>query len=234
MIIADGLTKLYRSGRAQVHALSDVGFTVPSGQLAVVRGRSGSGKTTLLNTIAGLESPDAGRVVIGDREITALDEAGLLDIRRSTIGIVFQSFGLIPVLSAAENVAVPLRLTRTPPRERDERVRMLLALVGLTGQADQRPYELSGGQQQRVAIARALANEPPVLLADEPTGQLDSQTAGSIMELIQAVVRSERVTALVTTHDQQLIRHADRVLELRDGVLVSDTMAEPSPAAPAT
>jgi putative ABC transport system ATP-binding protein len=224
VIIAEGLTRVYRSGRSEVRALSDVGFTVPAGQLVVVRGRSGSGKTTLLNIVGGLDTPDGGRVSVGGREVTTLGEAGLLEMRRTTVGFVFQSFGLIPVLSAAENVGVPLRLTRTAARERDERVRLLLALVGLAEHSGQRPYELSGGQQQRVAIARALANEPPLLLADEPTGQLDSETAQSIMELIRAVVRDEGVTALVATHDPLLMRHADRILELRDGVLVSDEL----------
>jgi putative ABC transport system ATP-binding protein len=224
VIIAEGLTRIYRSGRSEVRALSDVGFTVPAGQLVVVRGRSGSGKTTLLNIVGGLDTPDGGRVGVGGREVTTLGEAGLLEMRRTTVGFVFQSFGLIPVLSAAENVGVPLRLTRTAARERDERVRLLLALVGLAEHSGQRPYELSGGQQQRVAIARALANEPPLLLADEPTGQLDSETAQSIMELIRAVVRDEGVTALVATHDPLLMRHADRILELRDGVLVSDEL----------
>jgi len=143
---------------------------------------------------------------------------------------VFQSFGLIPILSAAENVGVPMRLVRMQPRDRDERVRALLDLVGLADQADQRPYELSGGQQQRVAIARALANSPKILLADEPTGQLDSQTGLSIMELLRALVRSQGVTAVVATHDPVLLGFADRVLELRDGALVLDG-ATSNPAA---
>jgi putative ABC transport system ATP-binding protein len=154
--------------------------------------------------------------------VTALSEAGLQRMRRETVGFVFQSFGLIPVLSAAENVGVALRLTRTPAREREERVRLLLAMVGLSDHARQRPYELSGGQQQRVAIARALAHRPRVLIADEPTGQLDSETAQSIMQLIRAVVRDQGVTAIVATHDPLLVRHADRAIELSDGTLPAD------------
>ena len=185
-----------------------------------MKGRSGSGKTTLLNLIGGLDTPESGRVVVGEHEVTTLGEAGLQRMRRETVGFVFQSFGLIPVLSAAENVGVAA--PRSPvrrPREREERVRLLLAMVGLADHARQRPYELSGGQQQRVAIARALAHEPRVLIADEPTGQLDSETAQSIMQLIRAVVRDQGVTAVVATHDPLLIRHADRVIELSDGVL---------------
>jgi putative ABC transport system ATP-binding protein len=226
-IVTDGLGKIYRTGPLEVHALRDVSFTVPAGQLVAVKGRSGSGKTTLLNLVGGLDSPESGTVRIGGREVTALGEADLLRMRRETLGFVFQSFGLIPVLSAAENVEVPLRLTGTAPKERAERVRMLLSLVGLADHARQRPYELSGGQQQRVAIARALANRPQVLLADEPTGQLDSDTGRAIMRLIQAVVRSEGVTALVATHDPQLLTLADRVLELRDGTVASDETTNP-------
>jgi putative ABC transport system ATP-binding protein len=153
-------------------------------------------------------------------------------MRRHTVGFVFQSFGLIPVLSAAENVGVPLRLTKMSPPAREERVRLLLSLVGLADHAGQRAYELSGGQQQRVAIARALANRPGLLIADEPTGQLDSETAQSIMTLIRAVVGSQGVTALVATHDLVLVGHADRVLELHDGELPADQHVPPSAPGP--
>jgi putative ABC transport system ATP-binding protein len=222
LVVAESLDRTYRSGANDVHALRGVSLSVPRGTLVAVRGRSGSGKTTLLNLLGGLDRPDAGRVVVDGREVSALSEDELVDLRRRTVGFVFQSFGLIPILSAAENVGVPLRLVNTPPAEREARVRLLLSLVGLAGAAAQRPYELSGGQQQRVAIARALANHPPLLLADEPTGQLDSQTGRMIMELIQALVRSEGITALVATHDPALLAVADRVLELRDGELVVD------------
>jgi putative ABC transport system ATP-binding protein len=227
VIAVAGLTKTYRTGRIEVRALREVSFEVPPGQLAVIKGRSGSGKTTLLNLIGGLDAPDAGRVEVAGRTVTDLGEAELLRLRRETIGFVFQSFGLIPVLSAAENVGVPLRLTRQSPRDREERVRLLLSLVGLTDHAGQRSYELSGGQQQRVAIARALANRPRLLIADEPTGQLDSETAQSIMHLIRAVVRDQKVTALVATHDPVLIGYADRVLELHDGTLIADDPIKP-------
>jgi putative ABC transport system ATP-binding protein len=217
LVIAENLRKVYRQGAREVVALRDVSFEAYPGELVAITGRSGSGKTTLLNQVGGLDRPDSGTVTVAGRVITGLPESDLLHMRRETVGFVFQSFGLIPVLSAAENVGVPMRLTNTPPLEREQRVAELLALVGLAPHANQRPYELSGGQRQRVAIARALANRPRLLLADEPTGQLDSQTGRQIMELLRALVRTEGVTALVTTHDPALITLADRVLELHDG-----------------
>jgi putative ABC transport system ATP-binding protein len=224
MVVVDHLNMVYRTGPIEVHALKDATFTVPRGQMLAVRGRSGSGKTTLLNLIGGLDEPESGRVQVDGHEVTALDENGLLGLRRNTVGFVFQSFGLIPVLSAAENIGVPMRLVRMSAIERDDRVQLVLGLVGLSEHANQRPYELSGGQQQRVAIARALANRPQLLIADEPTGQLDSQTGRSIMQLIQALVRSQSVTAIVATHDPVLLNLADRVIELRDGAIVSDEL----------
>ncbi|MFD5968185.1 ABC transporter ATP-binding protein [Streptomyces sp. NPDC060311] len=220
MVRVEGVRKSYGRDSAAVHALRGVSFDVPRGELVALKGRSGSGKTTLLNIVGGLDTPDAGRVEVDGRDLAELDEDGLLALRRDRVGFVFQSFGLVPILTAAENVGVPMRLRRAAPRERDERVELLLALVGLSDHAAQRPGELSGGQQQRVAIARALANDPALLIADEPTGQLDAETGHSVMELLRAVVRSERVTALVATHDATLLDLADRVLELRDGEIV--------------
>ncbi len=219
LIRVTGLSRDYGSGDRAVHAVREVTFTAARGELVAVRGRSGAGKTTLLNMIGGLDRPTRGRVEVAGHDVTAAGEAELLELRRSTIGFVFQSFGLIPILSAAENVSVPLRLTRRPPAERTERVALLLELVGLGGHAEQRPGELSGGQQQRVAVARALANDPPLLIADEPTGQLDSETGRSIMELLRALVDARGMTALVATHDASLIDRADRVLTMRDGRL---------------
>ncbi|MFV0133180.1 ABC transporter ATP-binding protein [Streptomyces sp. HMX87] len=220
MLRVEDVHRSYGRGEAAVHALRGVSFEVPRGELVALKGRSGSGKTTLLNVVGGLDTPDAGRVVIDGVELAGLDEDGLLALRRDRIGFVFQSFGLIPILTAAENVGVPLRLRRAEPREREERVGLLLSLVGLAGHAAQRPGELSGGQQQRVAFARALANNPALLIADEPTGQLDAETGHAVMELLRAVVRGEQVTALVATHDATLLDLADRVLELRDGQIV--------------
>ncbi|MFB6769855.1 ABC transporter ATP-binding protein [Streptomyces sp. NPDC056337] len=220
MVRVEDVHKSYAQGTAVVHALRGVSFEVPRGELVALKGRSGSGKTTLLNIVGGLDVPDAGRAEVDGRDLADLDEDGLLALRRDRVGFVFQSFGLIPILTAAENVGVPMRLRRAAAREREERVALLLALVGLADHAAQRPGELSGGQQQRVAIARALANNPALLIADEPTGQLDAETGHAVMELLRAVVRSEGVTALVATHDATLLDLADRVLELRDGEIV--------------
>ncbi|MFE9366406.1 ABC transporter ATP-binding protein [Streptomyces sp. NPDC006978] len=220
MIRVEDLHRSYGTGAAAVHALRGVSFEVPRGELVALKGRSGSGKTTLLNLVGGLDAPDSGRITVGGTELSGLGEEGLLELRRDRIGFIFQSFGLIPILTAAENVGVPMRLRRTDPHEREERVALLLALVGLGDHAQQRPGELSGGQQQRVAIARALANRPALLIADEPTGQLDAETGLAVMQLLRAVVRSEGVTVLVATHDPQLLGFADRVLELSDGDIV--------------
>ncbi|UFQ20386.1 MULTISPECIES: ABC transporter ATP-binding protein [Streptomyces] len=220
MVVVEDLHRTYGTGAAAVHALRGVSFTVPRGELVALKGRSGSGKTTLLNLVGGLDAPDGGKITVDGLELACLGESGLLELRRDRVGFIFQSFGLIPILTAAENVGVPLRLKKTDPRAREERVALLLALVGLADHAEQRPGELSGGQQQRVAIARALANRPALLIADEPTGQLDAETGLAVMELLRAVVRSEGVTALVATHDAALLDLADRVLELRDGGIV--------------
>jgi putative ABC transport system ATP-binding protein len=220
LVVVEAVRRVYRSGSTEVHALRGISFTVAEGTLLAVKGRSGSGKTTLLNCIGGLDQPDGGRVVVAGADVTGLDEKGLLALRRETIGFVFQSFGLVPILSAAENVGVPLRLLRADPGDRDRRVSALLDLVGLSEQTQQRPYELSGGQQQRVAIARALANSPRLIIADEPTGQLDSQTGLAVMQLLQNLVRTQGVTAIVATHDPVLLGYADDVLELSDGALV--------------
>ncbi|MEU5369889.1 ABC transporter ATP-binding protein [Streptomyces sp. NPDC005951] len=220
MVTVEDLHRSYGSGAAAVHALRGVSFEIPRGELVALKGRSGSGKTTLLNLVGGLDTPDSGRITVDGTELAGLGEKGLLELRRDRVGFIFQSFGLIPILTAAENVGVPLRLRKADPVERDERVALLLSLVGLADHAEQRPGELSGGQQQRVAIARALANRPALLIADEPTGQLDAETGLAVMELLRAVVHSENVTALVATHDPQLLGLADRVLELSDGHIV--------------
>ena len=220
LVRVEGVTRDYGSGDNAVHAVRGVSFTAEPGELVAIRGRSGAGKTTLLNMVGGLDRPTSGRVVIGEHDISAASESTLLTLRRTMIGFVFQSFGLVPILSAAENVGVPMRLARVKPAEREQRVQVLLELVGLGGHAAQRPYELSGGQQQRVAVARALANEPQLLIADEPTGQLDSETGRSIMDLLRAVVSARGMTALVATHDNALLDRADRVITLRDGAVV--------------
>ena len=223
MVIARDLSRDYPTGGTVVHALRGLDLDVARGELLAVRGRSGSGKTTLLNLLGGLDQPTTGSVTVDGIEVSALDEVAAADVRRRTIAFVFQTFGLVPILSAAENVEVPLRLVGADGAERDRRVAELLDLVGLEPRARHRPHELSGGEQQRVAIARALANRPKLLLADEPTGQLDSETGRRIMLLIRTVVRAEGVTAIVATHDPVMLEVADRVIELLDGGLVAAT-----------
>ena len=222
MVTVQGVTKTFGTGRAASHALRGVTFTIPQGQLVAMRGRSGSGKTTLLNIVGGLDRADSGTVKVGGQDVTTMSESDRMKLRRSGVAYIFQSFGLIPILSAAENVGIPLRIAGLPPKQREERVKLMLDIVGLGEHAKQRPGELSGGQQQRVAIARALAGSPELLLADEPTGQLDSETGKQIMRLIRAVVQSEGVTALVATHDPNLIEIADSVLILEDGKIASE------------
>ena len=212
--------RTYGSGPSAVRALRGVDLDLAPGELVALVGRSGSGKTTLLNIVGGLDRPDAGSVVVDDIDVAALSEDGQALLRRDLVAFVFQTFGLIPVLSAAENVGVPMRLREVPVADREHRVEMLLGLVGLADHALQRPDELSGGQQQRVAIARALAGSPRLLVADEPTGQLDSETGLAVMALIRGVVEAEGMTALVATHDPVMIALADRAVHLMDGRLV--------------
>jgi putative ABC transport system ATP-binding protein len=222
VVAVHDVTRTFGSGATATPALRGVTFTIGAGQLIALRGRSGSGKTTLLNIVGGLDTPDSGSVQVAGKDVTAMPERARMRLRRESVAFIFQSFGLIPVLSAAENVGIPLRIAGVAPREREERVRLMLAIVGLDEHAGQRPGELSGGQQQRVAIARALAGSPQLLLADEPTGQLDSETGQQIMRLLRAVVQSEGVTALVATHDPNLIGIADGVLHLEDGKVKGD------------
>ncbi|HYK70553.1 MAG TPA: ABC transporter ATP-binding protein [Streptosporangiaceae bacterium] len=219
MVDVAEVTRTFGHGDTAVHALRGVSFTIRRGQLIVLAGRSGSGKTTLLNIVGGLDAPTTGAVFVAGRNVSAMGARERTLLRRNTVSFIFQSFGLIPMLTAAENVGIPLRIAHAPRAERDERVRMLLSVVGLDQHVNQRPGELSGGQQQRVAIARALAVQPELLIADEPTGQLDSETGRQIMRLLRTVVAGEGITALVATHDPALLDLADEVLGLDDGRL---------------
>lgn len=221
VIEARGIRRIFTSAAGETVALGGVDLTARPGELVMVRGRSGSGKTTLLNILGGLDQATSGSVVIAGTPLHSLDEQGLVELRRRRLGFVFQSFGLIPVLSAAENVEIPLRIQRIPTAERERRVAEALAVVGLEGHAAQRPYELSGGQQQRVGIARALVAEPEVLIADEPTGQLDSATAETMMDLFRTITRERGVAAVISTHDPLMATRADRVVELHDGLVVA-------------
>jgi len=214
---ADGLGRVYGSGETATQALTDAAVELRAGELVVLRGPSGSGKTTLLNLLGGLDRPTSGRVHLMGEDVTHAPPEEWVRLRRSTVGYVFQAFALIPHLSAAENIELPLRVVGTPVVERRARVQEMLGLVGLEGHANQRPSELSGGQQQRVGIARALANRPRLLIADEPTGQLDSVTAATMMGLIAELVHGQGVAALVSTHDPNMTASADRVIDIHDG-----------------
>ena len=215
----EALTRTYGSGATEVKALVDAELAIEPGELVILRGPSGSGKTTLLNLLGGLDVPTSGHVWLGEREVTGASERDLVDMRRREIGYIFQTFALLSALSTAENVELPMRMIGMPVAERRERVAELLAVVGLAEHAEQRPNELSGGQQQRLGIARALANSPRLIIADEPTGQLDSLNAEAMMSLIASLVHERGVSAIVSTHDPRMAAHADRILEIHDGHL---------------
>nr|WP_286309870.1 ABC transporter ATP-binding protein [Agromyces mangrovi] len=216
---AEGLSVVHRTPAGDVTALADASLTLSPGEFVVLIGPSGAGKTTLLHVLGGIQPPTTGTVQVGGVDLTTAAESEVDRIRRDEVGFVFQSFGLIGALSAQENVELPLRIQGADASERAERVGMLLDRVGLAGHASQRPAELSGGQQQRVGIARSLAGRPRILLADEPTGQLDSTTAAAMVELIASIAHDDGLAVLLSTHDPSIVERADRVLELHDGVL---------------
>jgi len=220
MISVRALSMRLASGGREVHVLTDVSLDVPAGQFLAIAGPSGSGKSTLLGLIAGLDQPTGGRIEVAGVDITALDEDGLARFRRDHVGYVFQSFHLLPTLTAQENVAVPLELAGDAGAA--ARAAALLAEVGLAARAHHYPVQLSGGEQQRVAVARAMARRPALLLADEPTGNLDSATGKQIIELLVGLNRRLGSTLVLVTHDAALAAHADRVVTLRDGRIVSD------------
>ena len=219
-ISVHNLNRTYHLAGEDIHAVNDVSLDVWPNYMTAIVGRSGSGKTTLLNLLAGLDKPDSGQVKIMGRNLEAMSEQEVLNMRLYEIGFVFQSFGLMPLLSAAENVSIPLRMRGVPPNERDERVMEALDWVGLADRAKHRPYELSGGEQQRVAIARALASNPQFILADEPTGQLDTRTGRRILELLRRLVEERDITILIVSHDPQVMVEADVVHEMRDGMMM--------------
>ncbi len=220
MISVRALSMRLASGGRGVDVLTDVSLEVPAGQFLAIAGPSGSGKSTLLGLIAGLDQPTAGRIEVAGVDITGLDEDALARFRRDHVGYVFQSFHLLPTLTAQENVAVPLELAGEAGAA--ERAATLLAEVGLAERAHHYPVQLSGGEQQRVAVARAMARRPALLLADEPTGNLDSATGKQIIELLVGMNRRLGSTLVLVTHDTALAAHADRVVTLRDGRIVSD------------
>jgi len=213
---AENLHKSFR----QVEAVRDVSLSIAAGDFLAIMGPSGSGKTTLMHLLAGLESPTSGQILFQGQEISDLDEDSLALWRREHVGLVFQAFHLIPTLSALENVAFPLYPNGVPPDERRQRARTRLEQVGLAHRMDHRPAQLSGGEQQRVAIARALINQPSLILADEPTGNLDSQSGAEVMALFQQLNRQEGVATVVITHDHNVAAVAARVVEMKDGEVV--------------
>jgi len=221
LVSARNLERVFSFGPEQIRAIHDVDLEVFSGQLFVITGRSGSGKTTLLNLLAGLDRPTSGTICIEDQDLSKLSEWELTRLRRRDIGFVFQSFALLPLLSAYENVELPLRIADWERGRRHRRTEECLELVGLSGRANHRPYELSGGEQQRVAIARALVHRPSLILADEPTGELDSATGATVFALLKDIVQKEKVAIIVATHDVAVTRIATATRELSDGTFVA-------------
>ena len=220
VIETEDLWRVYKIGATEVSALRGISFAIEPGRFVAVKGRSGSGKTTLLNCIGGLDHPTSGAVRVFGHDLSELSDERLTRWRREQVGFIFQSFGLLPTLSAFENVELMLRIVGMAGRERRGRTHHCLDLVGLGPWARHRPFEMSGGQQQRVGIARALANSPQLILADEPTGELDSATAREILALFQRIVVEEHVTLLMVSHDALVDEYVDAIVQLRDGQIV--------------
>ncbi len=222
VLVLEAVSKVYRQGRQIVRALDAVDLTISQGEFAAIAGPSASGKTTLLNLAAGLDEPDSGKVLLGDRDLTAMSRRAKARLRLHQVGFVFQSYNLVPVLSAQENAEFILLLQGVSPKERQARVRQILKEVGLEGVEHRRPSELSGGQQQRVAVARAIAADPILVLADEPTANLDSQTALALLDLMERLNRQHGTTFLFSTHDPRVMKRARRLIELVDGRIHRD------------
>lgn len=220
ILSVEGLTKIYGSGDTAVTALDHVSFTVEKGEFVAIVGASGSGKSTLMNLIGGIDEPTSGRVVIDGQELYAMNESARAIFRRRNIGMVFQFYNLVPTLTAAENIMLPYLLDKREPEK--SRLDEILALTGLSERAGHLPSALSGGQQQRVSLGRALINDPAFILADEPTGNLDSHSSRDVIELLQLANRRYQQTLLLITHDEKIALMADRILTLADGRLVSD------------
>jgi putative ABC transport system ATP-binding protein len=221
VIEAHDLQRTYLVGKREVQALRGVDISIEKGQFIALKGRSGSGKTTLLNCLSGLDRPTAGSVEVFGKKLSGMDERELTTWRRREVGFIFQSFGLIPILSAFENVELMLRIAGAPAKERNARAMQVLELMGLTKWIHHRPYELSGGQNQRVAIARALANHPRLILADEPTGELDTQTSREILAFFRRIVDQEHITLLMSSHDPLVDGYVDCALQMQDGKIIS-------------
>jgi putative ABC transport system ATP-binding protein len=231
LIRLEDVWKTYAMGDVELHALKGVSLTVARGEFTAIMGASGSGKSTLMNLLGCLDRPTRGRYLLEGRDVSGLSADALAAIRNRTLGFVFQSFNLLSRTSALENVELPMMYSGTPTAERHRRALEVLAQVGLSGRADHHPSQLSGGQQQRVAIARALVNRPRVLLADEPTGNLDSRTSVEVMAILQAL-GATGITVVLVTHENDIAAYASRVLVMRDGEIRSDTRQAPVAAVP--
>jgi len=216
------LCKTFHQGEASITGLDHVSIDIESGEFVCLSGPSGSGKTTLLNAMGGLDAPDSGEVMVGDERIDSLSKVRLADIRLHNIGFVFQAYNLVPVLTASENIEFVMQIQGVAKAERARRVKETLAEVGLVGMENRRPSQLSGGQQQRVAVARAIASNPKLVLADEPTANLDSKTADQLMDLFASLNERRKVTFVIATHDQRVMAHCKRLIRMEDGKIVSD------------
>jgi len=225
-IVMKDLMKVYRTGKSEVIALRGLDMDVADGELIAVQGPSGCGKTSLLNLVGGIDRPTAGRIEVDGANIVEMTDPQLVKYRREQVGFVFQFFNLVPTLTAEENIEVPMRLAAKAAADRERRTKELLQLVGLENRAVHRPDELSGGEQQRIAIAVALANDPPLILADEPTGELDTKTGHEILELFQRLNQDLHKTAIVVTHDQRVANIAHRILQIVDGKIVGTVTPE--------
>jgi putative ABC transport system ATP-binding protein len=222
VISMSGIRKVYDTGKVRVEALKSVDLRIGAGEFVAIVGPSGSGKSTLMNLVGCLDTPTAGTYLLRDKEVAGLDKNELAKIRNERVGFVFQNFNLLPQITAFENVEMPLMFGGVPRKERKDRVHALLEKVGLADRMEHKPTELSGGQMQRVAVARALAMNPDIVLADEPTGNLDTSSGGDVMSLFEELWRQGR-TMIVITHDAALARRAGRIVEIKDGAIVSDT-----------
>ncbi|HCY86408.1 MAG TPA: macrolide ABC transporter ATP-binding protein [Desulfobacteraceae bacterium] len=217
------VSKTYTQGKLEVHALAGISLALDRGEFTALAGPSGSGKTTLLNLIGGLDSPSCGRIVLDGKEVTGLSQSRLADMRLNKIGFVFQAYNIIPVLSARENVEYVMLMQGVPAKERTDRARAILDEVGLANMHDRRPAELSGGQQQRVAVARAIVSRPAIVLADEPTANLDSATGQGLLEMMAKMNEKRGVTFIFSTHDKMVMEYARRIVRLKDGLVSDDT-----------
>jgi len=222
MVDVKEVSKTYTQGKVAVHALAGVSLSIAKGEFCALAGPSGSGKTTLLNLIGGLDTPTRGRIFLDNDEITGLSQSRLASIRLNKIGFIFQSYNIIPVLSARENVEYVMLMQGVPARERSGRARKILDDVGLAGMHDRRPAELSGGQQQRVAVARAIVSSPAIVLADEPTANLDSQTGQGLLEMMARMNEERNVTFIFSTHDRMVMDFAHRIIRLKDGLMAHE------------